>query len=105
MNLFIKLLVLNIGLSVAYLVYLCALDLLFVYVMKEKISLLNKLPLLVVTMPFVAAFISIIQSSQLESTITRGIVIIGIFLIMSGLAFIELLWVSTHFHTMIGGKV
>ncbi|MDH5444766.1 MAG: hypothetical protein OEY52_04365 [Gammaproteobacteria bacterium] len=105
MNYLFKILLINLGVASVYFAYLCILDTIFVLIMKEQISFLNKLPLLIVTMPFVATYFSYLQLVDVEQIKYKIAGLIFLFLIMAAVAFLELLWVSTHFHHMLGGKI
>jgi len=105
MRLFIRLFLFNSALALGFLAYLCLIDIIFVSIMAEKVTFLNKLPLLVILMPFIAVAGSSKILWAILKTFTKISVLSLIFLTMSGLAFLEILWVATHFHTMIGGTV
>jgi len=104
MNIFLKLIVINVSLASAYLVYLCVLDMLFVFVMEEKVSFLNNLPFLIIIMPFLSVYLSITQLAFVDNVKIKLFVLSCVFLVMAVASFFELLWVATHFHSMIGGS-
>lgn len=86
------------------LLFLCILDLLFVLVMKQEISLLNDIARLIIALPFIGTYL-IYDKLQMKSLAAKiGILCLN-FLFLSICAFIEYLWVATHFHVMIGGSI
>jgi putative effector of murein hydrolase LrgA (UPF0299 family) len=88
------------GTAVAFLVYLMVLDTIFVLLLKEGQTWLNILPLGVFFLPIVW---SVIAYKGLEKYKYVGAVA-GLFLGYI-VAHIELLWVATSFHTMLGGSI
>lgn len=101
----LKLLMVNFLVSLAGMVYLCLVDIYFVFIMNEEISFVNKFPLLVFIMPFVSVYLVNRQIGETLLLSFKVILLISTFIIMSMIALTELLWVSTHFHSMLGGKI
>ena len=95
----------NVLLAIAFLIYLCILDFLFVFIMDEQRSIINDLGLLIVVMPFIGAFFTFRMASDSRSIKTRIFISILFFLALVVIGFIEYLWVATHFHTLLGGKI
>ena len=101
----IKMLVINTSLAASYLILLILLDVIFVHVLNEKITVLNKLALFVFSMPFISLYLTYKIADIEIDTLMKIFMYLIIFLGMNVIAFLELLWVATHFHSMIGGKV
>lgn len=95
----------NTLLAVVFLIYLCALDLLFVFKMDEQKSVINDMGLLIVTMPFIGAAFTFKLTKNSESLKAKIIACTISFIALVVVGFLEFLWVATHFHTMLGGKI
>ena len=95
----------NLLLAISFLIYLCILDFLFVYVMDEQSSFINDLGLLIVLMPFVGAIWTYRMISNKTSIKMKIFITILLFWILVFVGFIEYLWVATHFHIFLGGKI
>ncbi len=93
-------------LALFFLLYLCCLDLLFVFWMNEKKSIINTLSFLVVLMPFIGVFFVLkLTSNEGFSTARLIVTSVIIFTVLAVTGFFEYLWVATHFHSMIGGSI
>lgn len=95
----------NLLLPAAFLVYLCILDLLFVFIMHEQKSIINSMGLLVVTMPFIGALVTFKVTQTDESLMKRVMVSVVSFSVLAVVGFVQYLWVATSFHTMLGGTI
>lgn len=95
----------NTLLAFAFLVYLCILDFLFIFRMDEQKSIINDLGLLIAVMPFVGAFLTFRMTKACESFKARIATSLAFFMALAVIGFIEYLWVATHFHTLLGGKI
>lgn len=100
-----KVLLYNVLLAAAFLFYLCILDLVFIFVMKEQESIVNYLGLLIVVMPFAGAILTCKVTTGSDSGAKRYIIIMASFAALAALGFIEYLWVAISFHTMLGGTI
>tara|TARA_R110002073_G_scaffold202162_1_gene361633 strand:+ start:897 stop:1217 length:321 start_codon:yes stop_codon:yes gene_type:complete len=88
------------GAAVLSLVYLMILDLIFVLVLNEKQSWLNTLPLGVFLLPVVCFFIGFKAQEKYKYLLAVIGAIFGLVV-----AYLQLLWVATSFHTMLGGSI
>ena len=85
--------------ALIYLMFLCSLDLVFVLLLEQKQGWYNSLVLLIFTLPFVMSFYVYKKVSTsiafLLATFICGLLI----------SYVELMWVSIEFHTLIGGDI
>ena len=95
----------NIVIALVYFFYLILLDLAFVLILEEQKTLLNDFVLLIVTMPFISGLITLISLKNWRSLGDRLLVLSVVFIVMSSLAYLEMMWVAIHFHSMIGGHI
>ena len=95
----------NVLLAVVFLIYLCILDLLFIFVMKEQKSVINDMGLFIVSMPFIGGMLTFKLTKNIERLRVRMVVSTISFITLVIIGFLEFLWVATHFHTMLGGKI
>ncbi len=105
MNNIRKIAVANFVLAILFFTYLCVLDLIFVLVLGEEKSILNDFVLFILAMPFISVFLVFKLSEKGQSVKWLVINSILFFCVSSIIAYIILLWVMTHFHTMIGGSI
>ncbi len=106
MNKTLKLLILNVIISVIYVLYLIILDLIFVFILDEETTFLNYMPFLIITMPFLGLFATYYNLKSWPSPRWCKIIIVVMsFILMSILSYLEIMWVAIHFHTMIGGEI
>jgi len=96
---------LNCLLAMFFLVYLCALDIVFIFVMDEEVSVLNDLGFLIVLMPFLGLIFTVFLTSKWESLKMRILAGAVAFFVLVVVGYMEYLWVATHFHSMMGGKI
>ncbi|ESP90548.1 hypothetical protein N483_14515 [Pseudoalteromonas luteoviolacea NCIMB 1944] len=82
-----------------YLLFLCTLDLIFVLALEQKQGWYNSLVLLTFTLPIVMSF-------YVYKKVSKSIVLM-LLTFISGLviSYIEFMWVSIEFHTLIGGSI
>jgi hypothetical protein len=90
-----------VALSALYLAYLCALDVYFVKVANEEQGWYNSAALLIFTLPIAIAAVGY-KLLPKPHNVVFAFTSVPIGLAISDL---ELLWVATSFHSMIGGKI
>ena len=91
----------TIGVSLAYLAFLCALDYYFVVHANEVRGWYNNAALMVFTLPIVLAGVGFRLLPRPENLVFAFLSIpVGLFI-----CYLELTWVATRFHTMIGGSL
>ena len=73
--------------------------------MDEQKSVINDMGLLIVAMPFIGAGFTFRLTKNSKSLKARIIASAILFIIMVVVGFLEFLWVATHFHIMLGGKI
>ena len=100
-----KLLLANGFLVVFFLFYLCVIDIVFVFIMEQQPSLLNKFIWLVFTMPFLGSCFSMHITKKWQPVRKRISISLITFLILTLISYVELIWVAISFHTMIGGSI
>ncbi len=85
--------------ALGYLLFLCTLDLYFVFVAGQERGWYNDLGLFVFTMPFAFGYYSYMKTN-------RSLVWVAISLLLGiVLAYIEFMWVAIEFHSLIGGEI
>lgn len=94
----------NFFVAILFLIYLCALDLLFVLEMNEQDSIVNELGFLIVLMPFIGCTLTCAIARR-DSTGRKILMCVFIFIVLTVVGFFEYLWVATHFHSLIGGTI
>jgi hypothetical protein len=100
-----KIAVANLVLAILFFTYLCVLDLVFVLVLDQEQSILNDFVLFIFAMPFISVFL-VFKLSEKNQPIKRLLInSISFFCVSSIIAYMMLLWIMTHFHTMIGGNI
>lgn len=100
-----KIILANVFLVIVFLIYLCVLDFLFVFKMNEQKSFINDMGLLIAAMPFIGAFLTFRMTNRCGTIKARVSMSFVFFLVLAVFAFIEYLWVATHFHALLGGKI
>ena len=97
--------VVNVTLALVFLVYLCGLDIVFVFLMSEQKSIVNDMALLIWVMPFMGALFTLIALPKSFSALFKILLVAASFLSLSIVGYFEFLWVATHFHSILGGRV
>ncbi|UYM15949.1 hypothetical protein [Endozoicomonas euniceicola] len=95
----------NVFLALAFLIYLCVLDLLFVFIMNKQKSFINDMMLLIAAMPFIGTFLTFKMTNGFGTIKARISISLAFFLVLVVVGYIEILWVATHFHFFLGGNI